>query len=145
MSLDAVTEQDAILERLSALCGGRVFDALYDEQELSKATDGFRLPYIVVTFGDVYPLYGDRSITGEEDQPHSMVVIIECWAPAMSSARATAGAARTLLVGWAPNDNSAQMRLGRGGRFDQRDSEGRPAMYMQSITAELFLNMSVDD
>lgn len=144
MSADGYPEQELLLTRLEVLCGGQIYDSVPEETELARDADGLVLPYIVVSFGDVMPLYGDRSIEGEEAQPHSMVVVMECWGSIQKMVRATAGAVRTRTLGWEANDNAGQMSLGRGGRFTQTDAEGRPTRYMQSVTAEMPINMSVE-
>jgi hypothetical protein len=145
MSLDATAEQTAVIDRLSTLCGGRVFDYVPEETELERdETSGLVKPYIVVTFGSLYPTEGDRTIEGEDQQPQLMPIIVECWATTASAARATAGAVRTRLVGWSPSaDNASEISLRGGGWFQQRDTTGRPTRAMESVTAVTALNQSI--
>lgn len=144
MSLDGNAEKAAIKTRLSTLCGGRIHDFVPEEEAL--ATDpatGFVLPYIVLTFGSLYPQERDRSIEGADQQPNLMPVIVECWAVTQQAASATAGAVRTSLVGWAPDANNAtEIELRGGGWFQQKDSSGRPVRFMESVTGITAINMS---
>jgi hypothetical protein len=145
MSLDGIAEQEAIITRLSVLCGGRIYDSVPEEEELERDDDSQLVkPYIVVSFGDVTPTFEDRSLAGEEDQPQLMVTVVECWGATMGQVRRTAGAVRGLLVGWSAGPNSTQVRLGRGGRFTQTDAEGRPTRYLQTVPNEMLLNMATD-
>lgn len=148
MSLDAYSEQQAILARSAsdvALAAGRAYDFIPEEQVLAKDALGIKvLPYLVLHFGGLIPLAGDRSIEGEEQQPHTMPVQWECWASSSSEARQMAGQVRTAFTGWAPNsDNASEIRLSGGTRFDNRDRSGRPSRWCEIVTGELDLNNSI--
>lgn len=147
MSVDATAEQDAILARAKAgLVGGRVYDSLPDETELERDPDSQQvLPYIVITFGALYPSPQDRTIEGAEQQPQIMPIVFECWAAIRRTAGQTAGAVRTSFLGWAPDpSNASEIDLRGGGYFQSRDANGRPTRYMESVTGSCLLNMNFD-
>lgn len=145
MSNDGISEQNAIEARLKALVGGRVTSFMPEEAQLAIDTaSGLILPYIVVSFGSFSPVEGDRSIEGEEQQPNFMPVIVECWASNGPAARATAGAVRTLMIGWSPDANNATELAPRGGGwFQKNDAGGRPIRFMESVNLVTELNMSI--
>jgi len=146
MSLDAVPEQEAILAHAAILCNGRIYDSLPDETKLEfDAATGLVRPYIIISFGSLYPLPNDRTIEGAEQQPNIMPVIAECWGPTSNMARATAGAYRTRFVGFHPSENNAsELELRGGGWFEQKDASGRPVRYCETVTGQTILNMSID-
>lgn len=146
MSLDANAEKSAIELRLyTNLVGGRIHTSIPEEEILEKDEEGIILPYILLTFGSIFPSERDRSIEGAAQQPNVMPVIVECWAATAQAARATAGAARTLLVGWPPSENNAsELELRGGSFFDRRDASGRPTRSMESVTLVTTINMSFD-
>ena len=145
MSADGVAEQRAIETRLSDLCGGRVYVPLVEEEKLVRDTDtGIVLPYIVLSFGSVFPIESDRSIEGADQQPQLMPIIVECWASDYDSARVTAGAVRTLLLGWTPgtDGNASEIDLRGGSPFPSSGGAGRPSRYAETVTASLTINNS---
>jgi hypothetical protein len=149
MAVDPTADQDAIEARLKDhLVGGRVFvDVVPEESELERdESDPTRpiLPYILLTFGALFPRAGDTSITGLEDQPQVMPIIVECWADTGRAARKTANAAGKWLLGFEPTPNSSQIALQAGSRFQQRDGAGRPTRAMSAVNAECDVNQSVD-
>lgn len=148
MSVEATPEQEAIIARLKQLpkYDARVHRLIPEEQRLEKDEYGLVLDYLVVTFGSVYPLAGDRSIEGPEQQPQGMPIIVECWsAKGPGSAAQGAGNVRTSLLGFQPTpDNSTPIELRGGGLFDRRDGAGRPVRWMESVTALTGLNMSYE-
>lgn len=146
MSLDAMAEKTAIKTRALALCGGRVYPSVPEETQLERdPVSKLILPYIILTFGSLYPQEADRSIEGAEQQPQIMPIIAECWASNSDAAGATAGAFRTLFVGFHPDENNAsEIELRGGGFFQQKDSSGRPVRFMESVTGQTTLNLSID-
>lgn len=145
MSVDAVAEQKAIIERLSVLAGGQVWEEVPEESTLAIDTEGIILPYVIVSFGSLFPQQNDRSIEGADQQPQMMPVIVECWAFSRADARVVAGAARTLLIGWAPpGGNASEIELSGGSWFQQRDGAGRPTRAMESVNGSLSINNSID-
>jgi hypothetical protein len=144
MSLDATAEQQAIITRLSTLCGGRVgTDEAEETLRVLDETTGLLKPFMVVTFGAVFVTGRDRSIEGEDQQPHTMPIIVECYASNRNAAGATAGAVRTRLTGFEPTDNSSEIGLGGGSWFVQRDSAGRPTLFAETVTGTTEINLSV--
>jgi len=144
VSVDLVAEQAAVVTRLSTLCGGRVWDAIEEEVQLEFDAEGLVKPYIIVSFGTLYPKAGDRSIEGPTQQPYVLPITIECWGSTASQVRSTAGAVRTLLLGWAPSENNASEIELRGGSWfpNRRDTDARPTRYLQTVTSETVVNMS---
>lgn len=144
MSLDAVAEQEAIIARASILVGGRIYQEIPDETKLVLDTNGLVRPYIIISFTPVVPTARDRSLDGEEAQPHVMGVLFECWAATISAASRTAGAVRTRYTGWEPTaNNSSQIMLRGGGAWARTDEAGRPIRYLETVSAETIINLSV--
>lgn len=147
MSFDALAEQQATIDRLKPLCGGRVYDgAIPEEARLEMADQQVIRPYIIVSFGAVFASQADRSIMDEDQQPHILPAVIECWASTVSEVRVTAGAVRRKLIGWSPGDeNASSYRAVGGGFFPSRaDSTGRPSRSMEMVSAQTVINMSID-
>lgn len=146
MSVDGTAEQQAIIARLSTLCGGRVYDYIPDETLLDRDEDKFVLPYLVVSFGSLTPQSEDQSIEGADQQPQIMPVIVECWGPTAVHARGAAGGVRTLLLGWTPlgDGNSSEYDLRGGGWFPGRQQgSGRPSLAMESVNGAVTINNSI--
>lgn len=147
MSADGTPEQNDIEARLSTLCGGRVYaDGLPEETQLARYEDSQLVkPYLVLTFGGIVPQANDRSIEGAADQPQIMPIIVECWAADYASARASAGAVRTRLLGYTPNTggNASEIDLRGGTPFPSLGGAGRPSRYMESVTAVCTINNSI--
>ena len=147
MSLDTTTEEKNILARVRAnAVGGRVHEMLPDEEQIERdPITGMVKPYIILTFGEVFPLGTDRSILGAAEQPHVLPIIGECWGATVNEARGAAVALRLLFTGWAPSaDNASEIELSGGGRFTSYD-RGRPVRYMRSVAASCVINMSIHD
>lgn len=144
MSIEATTEQEAILARAKVLFGGRVYDEIPDDQTLERDDQLNVKPYAVVSFGELYDSVLDRSIAGEEQQPAIMPVVFECWSTSSSVCRTMAGAMRSRFRGWAANDNMSPLRFRGGGAFLARDSNGGPSRFQRAVTMETLLNMSFD-
>lgn len=146
MSFDGLAEQELILERASRLCGGRIWNGIPDEAEI--ATDpvtGTILPYIVIWFGELFEIASaEHSIAGDEQQPASMSVTINCWGTSEKQAQEIAGAVRPLFRGWAGNDNMTPMIFRGSGSFANRDSTGLPSRFMRTVTMVTNLNQSFD-
>jgi hypothetical protein len=145
--LDPTADEDAIEARTKQLCGGRVFvDVVPEESKLETDPDtGLVLPYIILTFGSIFPKATDRSIAGEDQQPHILPMVFECWATTGRAARRTANALLPLFVGWEPSDNASELYLAGGRSFESRDNAGRPTRAMQSVTAQIEFNQMVLD
>jgi len=144
MSLDGNPEKDAIETHLKALVGGRVLRNLPEELQLVRDnTTALIKPYIYLSFGSLYPSAEDRSIEGEAQQPHIMPITIECWATVKSAAEATAGAVRTLMIGWDMGiDNASEIAARGGGNFESKDASGRPTRFMESVVLVTTINLS---
>lgn len=151
MSLDLFDDQEAILDKLRMINGGRFYDELLDEADLARAPmdsgEGEILPYGVVAFGEAYPTGGDRSLLDDGAQPHIMPIFIDLYAEKSWKVRKLSGAVRTLLVppeGWAPSPNCSSVRLFGGGQFRRRESAGRPTRFLRTISGELTVNLQVE-
>ena len=148
MSLDTTAEEDAILGRLRAnLWSGRVLDEVPDETQIERdPATGMILPYIVLTFGTLFPFAEDRSIEGEAQQPHVLPFVAESWAATKNDARAGANGVIKLLTGWKPTpDNASEITLtGGGGGFSNYD-QGRPVRFLRPVAGSCIVNMSIDD
>ena len=139
-------EQKAVLERAKTyLVGGRVFDYLPDEYELARDDSGQVRPYVVIHFGTVRALPTDRSLEGEEEQPHLMPFTVECWASTYEAARAVAGAVRQTFVGWAPTSSGGEITSPGGQSFRDRDSSGLPTRYLEAVALETIINAGSND
>lgn len=144
MALDASADETAILERLSVLWGGRVLDELPDESELERDEVGVVKPYIVLTFGVLFPSGQDRSLDGEDAQPHVLPFVAESWGPTKNDARAGAYGVIRRLTGFKPTENSSEIALtGGGGGFANHD-QGRPVMFMRPVAGMCIVNMQHD-
>ncbi|MDF2915903.1 MAG: hypothetical protein K0S70_120 [Microbacterium sp.] len=148
MALDTVPEEDAILQRLKAnLWSGRVYDELPDETDLARDTvTGLILPYIVLTFGTLFPSGQDQSIEGAAQQPHVLPFVAECWGATKNDARAGGTGVIKLLTGWRPSENNASeiTLTGGGGGFANYD-QGRPVRFLRPVAGSCLVNMSIDD
>lgn len=148
MSLDTTAEEDAILNRLrSNLWSGRVHPEVPDEEDLERdLSTGLILPYIVLTFGTIFPLGQDQSIEGAAQQPHVLPFVAESWGATRNDARAGANGIIKLLTGWKPSaDNASEIVLtGGGGGFANYD-QGRPVRFLRPVAGSCGVNMSIDD
>jgi hypothetical protein len=145
MSVDGKAERAAIKAFTAAnvpTCGGRVMTSLPEETKLARDADtGLVLPYILLTFGAMFPVEGESSIEGFEQQPQNWPIIWECWAADPDTAADMAGEVRAAVLGWAPNDsNASAIDLRGGGRFDKRDTAGRPVRWAETVTGVTTLN-----
>jgi len=147
MSFDGMAEKAAIEARLSTLLlGVRVHTEIPEESKLETYPEtGLVKPYILLSFGSFYPSADDRSMMGEEQQPQVMPVIIECWASDAGSAQKTAGAVRTIMLGWPPDPNNATALEFRGGGWfpGRANASGRPSRSMESVNFVTTLNQSI--
>lgn len=143
MSMDPSTGQDALLAHARAtFVGGRVYEEIPEEETLVKIDDVIQ-PYIVITFGMIYPLASDRTIEGEADQPHIQPWTAECWAADKRSSQRTANAVVAEFVGFVPDADCSEIKARNGGTFARTDSSGRPTRAMTPVQGEWIFNMSI--
>lgn len=147
MTLDTTAEESNTLARLRGhLWSGRVYDEVPEEAELAiDETTGLVLPYIILTFGVIFPANSSRSVEGAAEQPHMLPMVAECWGATTTEARAGASGVIRLLTGWSPNEtNAGEYELSGGGRFTSYD-QGRPARRMRQVSGACMVNMSIHD
>lgn len=144
--LTGKNERAAIRTRLVTLCGGRQYPGVPEEAELVRDANQLPKPYLIITFGQLYPSYSDRTLDDAASQPQIMPIIVECWASVPLAAEETAGEVRRLLVGYQPDPggNASEIELRGGGWFQQRSTDIRPARFMESISAEVTINLAAD-
>lgn len=147
MGLDASADEDAILARLrSHLWSGRIHDEVPDEEKLDlDPVTGLVLPYGILTFGTLFPLSRDRSIVGEDKQPHTLPFVLEMWGATKNDSRAGAYGAIRCLTGFRPSENASEIVLtGGGGGFKNFD-QGRPIRFMRPVSGSCVVNMATSD
>ena len=142
MSFDGDFERLAILARARAyLLGGRVHNGVPDDTDLERNEQGLVKPYAVLHWGAIYASPDDRTIMGEEEQPHVMPFSIACYAPSAQAAQASAGAARSLFVGWQPSPGSEEIVVPSGLSFRDRDSTAGPTLSVEVVALETVINV----
>lgn len=146
MSTDGAFERAGILARgRQYLLGGRFHDSLPDDVHLERSANGRPKPYAVLHFGTIYAQSGDRSIMGEEDQPHVMPFSVACYAQNAEAARDTAGAVRDLFIGWTPSPGSEPIAAPGGSSYRDRDSSGAPTLFVESVAFETVINVGSNE
>jgi hypothetical protein len=146
MSTDPTFERTSILLRAQEyLLGGRVYSSIPDDQRLERGPTGRVRPYAVVHYGTVYRLGTSRSLVGEEEQPHVLPITIQCYAPNIEAAQASAGAVRDLFVGWQASPGSDEITSPGGTAYRDRDSAGTPTLYIEAVSLECVFNLGSND
>lgn len=142
MSVDGAFERESITQRLKLLVGGRVYPGVPDDLQLERNDAGTIRPFISISFDTPYATGVDRSLDGEEDQPHFLPLTVECWAPADPVAHAVADEARRLLVGWNPSPGASELRATPGGgRFSNRSAGAAPTRFVEVQAFETTINL----
>lgn len=143
MGVDFDYEQRAIITQMKTrLVGGRVYPWVPDEFVLPTFTDsGVVRPYIVVAFGQPIAMGRDRSLSGEEDQPLTLPVVIECWGSTYDVARKVAGAVRTTLIGFSPSLSAGEVRSASGGGMNTRVTSGAGSRFLETVALQVDLNL----
>lgn len=146
MTLDASADEQAILQRLKTrLWNGRVYDEIPDEQRLERDENGLIKPYIIMTFGTLFPSASDRSIEGAQQQPYVLPFVGESWGATLAQARAGGYGIIQSLTGFKPSENASEIELsGGGGGFTKYD-QGRPVRFLRPVSGMCIVNMSIDD
>lgn len=142
MSADPTAERASILTEAKTLCGGRVYDSLPDDTLLVRDSNGIIKPYIIVGLGQPVMSGADRSLMDEDVQPIIQPVMFECWAITGAIAQDTAGAVRSLFLGFHPTTNSSGLALRGGGSYSSKDTNGRPSRFLETVTFAMTMNLS---
>lgn len=146
MSVDGDFERESITLRLKQLVGGRVYPGVPDDTQLERNSAGAIKPFISVSFDTPYATGNDRSLDGEQEQPHFLPLTVECWGGSDLVAQAVAGEARKLLIGWIASPSSSEIRATPGGgRFSNRSAGAAPTRFVEVQAFETTINLGSND
>lgn len=146
MSTDGRFELESIRMRgVEFLVGGRFYTAVPDDQRLERAPSGLPKPYAVLHLGTIYAQTDDRTIMGEEDQPHVMPFSVACYATSADAARSIAGSVRDLFIGWTPSPGSEPITAPGASSYRDRDAAGTPTLFVEVVGLETVINVGSND
>lgn len=146
MSTDGEFERKAIAARARAyLLGGRVYNGVPDDAALERNAQGLVKPYAVLHWGAIYASPSQRSIMGEQDQPHVMPFSVALYAPNADAAQASAAAVRELFIGWIPSPGSEEIVVPGGLAFRDRDATAGPTLAVEVVPFETVINVGSND
>lgn len=125
-----------ILARLSALCGGRVFEFVPDDAQLALNPDGTIKPFLVATFGESVPKEGrgQRGVGENEAQrPYVLPFTVACITGNGTDSRLVTGSVNRLMVGgWKPSvNNSGEIGKTGGTHFTTLDANSKPSRWFR--------------
>lgn len=146
MSTDGTFERASILLRgQQFLLGGRFHDSVPDDARLERSPSGLPKPYAVLHVGTIYAQPDDRTIMGEEDQPHVMPFSVAIYAPTAEVARSAAGSVRETFIGWTPSPGSEPVTAPGGSAYRDRDAAGTPTLFVEVVGLETVINVGDND
>lgn len=116
MSLNLLAVQDQITAKLQELAQDVYETSAPDDSKLRFDTNGMILPYIVVSYSDMYDSIDSKGVTSTRYDVKVSYADVYCTAPTERSARQVAELVRDKLTGFIPTD-AGEMRLDGGTKY----------------------------
>ncbi len=126
---DGQLEAQAILDRLSGLAGGRVYEYQPDDSDLELDSSGKIRPFIIVHFGETIADTTDRTMVGDASQPYILPVTVQYAASNPQDIRSLSAAAKELFMEWQPSPTSYMPAPIGTQTFPLADTSNRPTRY----------------
>lgn len=132
-----------IMAQLSTLVGGRVWEVVVpDPTKLPRLPDGSVKPYILVSFASPTASRVGRNIaSGEKGQPHILTFTVKVIGATASDVNSTLTAAKNLLAGERPSDNSGVIRLRGGFTYPVSDQTATPGRIQKAFFGSVYINV----
>lgn len=131
MSLDLLAVHDQITAKLRELPQDVYETTAPDDSKLRFDASGNILPYIVVTYSDMYESTDSNGVVGTRYDTKVSFADIICVGPTERSARQVANVVRDKLLGFIPSD-AGELRLEGGTSYATKDN--KPNRYSAEIS-----------
>lgn len=122
MSLSLLPVQDAITAKLRELPQDVYETTAPEDTKLRMDANGVLLPYIVVTYADMYDTIDSKGVISTRYDVKVSYADVYCMGPTERSARQLAELVRDKLIGFTPN-NAGELRIDGGVSYATVDSK----------------------
>lgn len=122
MSLNLLAVHDQITAKLNELAQDVYETAAPDDSKLRFDSNGLLLPYIVVTYADMYDSIDSKGVLSTRYDVKVSYADVYCVGPTERSARQVAELVRDKLLGFTPTD-AGELRIEGGTKYAMRESK----------------------